>query len=96
MKLKGNSGLIYDDDGKLVMHIAAPYDSNGLVFAIIQEDNELPTWERMTIKEAHKRNLGIINCCQCNKPATQVDHYWPFCSGQNLCDDCEYDPWVDC
>ena len=95
MGLKGNSGLIYDDNGKLVMHLNMPYDAGkNKVFAIIQdpEQTELPTWERMTAKQADKRNLPIITCCQCDKPATQLDHHWPYMSGMCLCDDHKYNP----
>ena len=37
----------------------------------------------------------IITCCQCSKPATSLDHYWPWMSAMNLCDDHEYDPEMD-
>lgn len=91
--LKGNSGLIYNDAGEMVMHISAPYDNNGLLFAEGEPNSGM--WERVTPEEVKKRGMHIITCCQCENPATSVDHHCPYYSGQNLCDSCEYDPECD-
>ena len=85
--LKGNSGLILDDNDKMIMHINAPYDNNGMVF-VHTEDHMW--WERMSLKQAKKEKREIITCCQCDKPATSLDHHYPWMIGQNLCDDHDY------
>ena len=90
--LKGNSGLILDDNGKVIMHINAPYDNNGMVF-VYTEDHML--WERMSLKQAKKEKREIITCCQCDKPATSLDHHYPYMTGRNLCDDHDYRPEFD-
>lgn len=88
----GNTGCIYDEQGKLRMHISAPYSNNGKVFVRIEHAEWGWIWKRTTEKQAKKRHLPIITCCQCDKPATTMDHHWPYMSGMTLCDDHEYDP----
>ena len=78
--LSGNSGFVTKD-----LHIAAPYDSNGMVF-VEQFDGEFGmTWERVKIEEAISAN--IIRCYLCDKPAVSLDHYWPYHSELCRCED---------
>ena len=93
--LTGNSGLLVDGDGKVVGHISAPYDNNGMVFVEVQHPEYGMIWERMPKEQAEAEGKTIIRCCQCDKPATSLDHFYPYFSGQNLCDDHEYDPGLD-
>jgi hypothetical protein len=84
MTLKGKHGLMFDQEGRVCGHIAAPYDCNGRVF-VWTKDGEW--WERMTAKRAALWKRQIITCNQCDKPAVQLDHYWPYYNDRTLCAD---------
>lgn len=86
--LTGSSGFVGEG-----VHINAPYSANGKCFVYSGEDDF--GWESVDIKEATEKKLTMISCCQCGKPATQVDHAHPHYCGMTLCDTCEYDPEVN-
>jgi len=81
--LKGNTGCVFGDDGKLVAHYNAPYDSNGMVFALIDDTGEL--WDRMTREAAEREGFSIVSCSKCSEPAAQMDHLWPYYMDDCLC-----------
>lgn len=82
MLLMGNSGV--SEDG--TFHIAAPYGvEDGVVFLDVCGG----AWERKRqseLTESDKKR--IVRCCLCSNPATSVDHHYPFCLYNNLCDEC--------
>jgi hypothetical protein len=81
-KIKGNTGL-----GRMGMfHISAPYDCNGKVFVDAHIEG-YQDWERVDIKDADPTK--IIKCAKCDKPATQLDHHYPYDDFFNLCDEHE-------
>lgn len=41
--------------------------------------------EIMLLSEAKTRRAFILSCALCEKPASRIDHYWPFHSEQNRC-----------
>ena len=88
--LKGNSGLMFDETGKCTGHISAPYNNNGMVFVEIQDHDWGIIWKRMPLEDAKAGNHHIIKCCQCDNPATSLDHLWPYHSEMNLCDEHDY------
>jgi hypothetical protein len=47
-------------------------------------------WDEVDIKDADPSK--IIKCFQCDKPATRLDHYYPYHSELNLCDDHKDNP----
>jgi hypothetical protein len=84
-KIKGNTGLGHDG----MFHSPAPYDCNGKVF-VKAEVGEYSDWERVDEKDADPSK--IIKCAKCDKPATQLDHYYPYDTYFNLCDEHEDRP----
>lgn len=56
---------------------------------------DFETWEITTLGDAKRRSLEIIKCCQCDRPAKQMDHFWPYMTGKCLCKEHEYDPKFD-
>lgn len=76
--LTGNSGFGVAG----LFHVNAPYAATkGLVFA---DDGDLG-WERVTRVEANKRGRPIIRCTYCKRPATTVDHCWPYLTEATHC-----------
>lgn len=41
--------------------------------------------EIMLLSEVESRRAFILSCALCEKPASRIDHYWPFHSEQNRC-----------
>ena len=80
--LTGNSGFVAPG-----LHIAANYDCNGMVFVEVEDPEWGLIWERMESIEAHEKGLQIIKCALCEKPATSIDHYFPYYQEMNRCDD---------
>ncbi len=81
--LKGNSGFVADPEHGGVTHIAASYDADGHLFVDIGDC----MWERMTEAEAREKELmhRVIECSRCSKAAVSLDHYWPYDSRMNFC-----------
>ncbi len=44
--------------------------------------------EIMLLSEVKARKAFILSCALCEKPASRIDHYWPFHSEQNRCVAC--------
>jgi hypothetical protein len=88
MKLKGDSGFVEfgSGDGIKVVHVAAPYDNNGKVFVW---DQARRWWRRMDAEHAMATGADIIMCVNHDdRPATQLDHYWPDHGERTLCAEC--------
>ena len=77
--ITGNTGLGVGG----FFHVSASYDSNGMVFVACEED--MMDWKRVPLEEAKEKNLQIINCCMCNKPAVSLDHHYPYLIDDNRC-----------
>lgn len=86
--LSGNSGLLTDDKGTVVMHLNMPYGNNdeNTVF-VVPKGAEFDSWRRMTKEEAKKQGLTPIKCSYCKKPAVRLDHSWPWMMGTTSCKD---------
>lgn len=80
--LTGNTGVIRDDSGAMVMHLNMPYDSNDGVFI---GDYQSMSWERVTKEKAKKNKLTPIKCSYCAEPAVRLDHSWPYLSSMTSC-----------
>ena len=80
--LTGNTGIIRDDSGAMVMHLNMPYDSNDKVFI---GDYQSMSWERVSKEKAKKNKLTPIKCSYCAEPAVRLDHSWPYMSGMTSC-----------
>lgn len=94
--LTGDTGLTGNATG--VVHITAPYgaaDDECFITDYPEWAGPFGTWEREKLSVAIEKDLEIINCCQCSKPATKLDHHHPMMSGMTLCDTCKYDPEYD-
>ena len=89
--LTGNTGCVYDDVVELAMHISMPYSCNDGVFVEVVDPEFGLSWERKALKRV-KPSDKLIPCCQCGKPATRLDHFYPYYSGNNLCDNHKYNP----
>lgn len=63
------------------MHISSPFrpKQRGKVFVSLGEGD----WELCS--ESDVKDRPIITCVHCEKPAVQLDHFWPYHSEQNLC-----------
>ncbi len=73
--LTGNSGFGVEGLAPLIRHVNAPYAATrGKVFV---ETSDLG-WRRMTRVAAEKAGRRIIKCSYCKRPATTVDHSWPY------------------
>jgi hypothetical protein len=81
--LKGDNGFVAPG-----LHIAAPYSCNDGVFIEIEDPEYGTTWARTSEKEAVEKGCVIIECSICGKNATSLDHYFPYDSYHNRCDDC--------
>ena len=48
----------------------------------------VPWWRRARREVVNRRGWQkrIIKCAHCNRPATRLDHHWPWMSGANKCD----------
>ena len=79
--LSGNSGFVSEDK-----HVAASYDSNGMVFVEVDDGHGGTWWRRIARKEAEDRGLSIILCSMCDKPAVSLDHHWPYDDDLNRCE----------
>lgn len=80
--LTGNSGFGVEGFGPLIRHVSAPYAATkGKVFV---DDGDLG-WERMPRKAAEKAGRRIIRCTYCKRPATTVDHSWPYLTEATHC-----------
>lgn len=79
--ITGNTGLGVGG----FFHITAPYDSNGMVFVSSEED--MMDWSRVPLEEAKEKNLSIISCCMCSKPAVSLDHHYPYFMSKNRCEE---------
>lgn len=80
--LTGDSGIIRNDAGRMVMHISMPYDSNDGVFI---GDYQSMSWKRVSKEKAKKSKLTPIKCSYCAEPAVRLDHSWPYMSGMTSC-----------
>jgi len=86
--LTGNSGLGIGG----FFHISMPYDSNGKVFVVVKLKEKLSSgkfythesWKRVDMKKA--KEVDIIRCAFCNKPAVRLDHLWPYYCETNSCE----------
>ena len=74
--LTGNSGFV--KLGGSVVHIAAPYSANGMVF--VKKGHK---WERAPADEVGGRE--IITCYWCDKPAVSVSHYGGYQPEDTCC-----------
>lgn len=80
--LKGDDGFVSP-----FLHGNAPYDCNGLVFVVTEDEDGNEWWNRISKEIAERDGMKIITCCKCNKPAVQLDHLWPYYDDQCLCED---------
>lgn len=85
--ITGNSGVVPFG------HLAMPFDGNGKVFVVWTYRRKFPNgkiekhdgWKRMSYSRAVKEKRVIINCSYCKRPASRLDHYWPYMSEMNAC-----------
>ena len=85
--LLGDSGIATDETGRMVMHLAAPYDADGRVFVEIGDPAD-GMWRRCTPAQAKAWGKKPIPCSRrgCGRPAVRLDHHWPYYSDMNACD----------
>lgn len=83
--LTGSSGLnVANLSG--IFHIIANYAAGaGRVFVLTRANQKVPNWKRMTRRAAKKAKRQVIPCSYCRRPATSLDHYWPYHSEANHC-----------
>jgi len=89
--LKGSSGIGVCG----LLHVNAPYDSNGKVFVEWEYRYKFPDgkidkydgWKRMSLERALKEKRKIIKCFRCNKPAVRLEHSYPYMVELNACED---------
>jgi len=65
-----------------MLHVSRPFVAKpGEVFVVsgIQEES----WQLCPESEAEGKR--VIVCTHCDKPAIQLDHFWPYYSDHNLC-----------
>jgi len=74
--ITGNTGIIGN------IHYCSNYDCNGKVFVAIKNH-----WKRATKTTAEKKNLKIITCSYCDKPAVSLDHCYPYLQESTVCED---------
>jgi hypothetical protein len=82
----GESGIITDEAGGLVMHINAPYGNRDEDTVFVATDEGM-SWTRMKKDIAAKKKLSPIKCSYCVKPAVRLDHSWPYLTGTTSCAD---------
>lgn len=63
-------------------HINAPYAA--AKDGVFVETGDMG-WQRMERATAEKRSLRIIRCSYCRRPATTVDHSWPYLTEATHC-----------
>lgn len=86
--LTGNSGLFpytsqTETGSKCFFHVSANYAATkGKVFVETRDMG----WERVDKAVAIKRGLPIISCSYCRRPATSVDHHYPYHTEANHCE----------
>jgi len=79
--LKGDSGMVAPG-----LHVAASYGCNGMVFVEVFDEEAGITWARKSLVDTNKLKLPVIRCSMCNRPATSLDHYFPYYQDMNRCD----------
>ena len=97
--LSGNTGLVYDDAGHLVMHINASYDANGMVFVEGHYrdafGSEWDSWPRMPMEQAKTEQRRVIGCYCCGEPAVLLDHSWPWMTEMCRCEEHKNLDWKE-
>ncbi len=76
--LIGHSGFVVHG-----IHISSNYSNNGMIF--VDEDGR-GLWERKPLEEVIDKSK-IISCCQCERPAITLDHFYPYHIEMNLCEE---------
>ncbi len=84
--LSGQSGFVSRS-----FHISMPYgaaDDEVFIWYYPKGDNHI--WRRR-VKASTVERRGwqkrVLKCVKCGKPATKIDHHWPYMSDYNLCDE---------
>lgn len=84
--IAGDSGIITDEAGGLVMHLNAPYGNKDEDTVFVATADGM-SWRRMKKDVAAKKKLSPIKCSYCAKPAVRLDHSWPYLVGTTSCAD---------
>lgn len=68
----------------MIGHISHPFGA-GEDHCFVEGLEDCDSWHRISLAKAREENLQIIACRYCDKPATQLDHFWPYHSEYTLC-----------
>ena len=75
----------------MVFYVSKPYHcEQGMVWVDVADDPTADTfpYEIVTWQDAVTQNLPIIRCAKCQRPAIQLDCFYPYFSEKNRCADC--------